>query len=215
MHFFQSLLASGALFGAVQAVANCDNWDTEYGNKYSDDSGEYAASDSVTHPYRFPRIRKCWYDYFVNEASIEYLPWQKAAGDIYCSGTSLCTTTKLNGGQYCQSRSEAVSISVGAEIEGFSMGLSVTFTDTEEHCVTASDTTACSWNDAKCHTIWTQQQVLRQSGYRRQRCNWGNGDETQCMADWTMDTPTTFINYGCGSECTDSNACGNTDGSSC
>lgn len=215
MHFFQSLLASTALLGAAHAVANCDDESQEYGGRYTDDSGTYATSDGVSHPYKFPLIRKCWWDYFVVDASVEYLPWQKATGDIYCTDTSACVATKLAGTQNCQSRSESISAEVGLKLEEFSMGLSVTVTTEESRCESATDTTACTWNDAQCHTIWTQQQVLRQNGYRRHRCNWGNGDETECMADWTQDTPTTYINYGCGSACTDSNACGNTDGSTC
>ncbi|KAH7139765.1 hypothetical protein B0J13DRAFT_638734 [Dactylonectria estremocensis] len=224
MHFFKSLLASGAFLGAVQAspalkardgVPNCDDWSQTYGGKYSDDSGTYVTSDGVSHPYKFPKVRKCWYDYFIVDAAVVDLEWQKASGNIFCTGTSTCVATKLSSAQVCQSRSTAVSANVGFEIEGFSMGLSVTLTTEESRCETASDTTACTWTDGQCHTVWTQQQVLRQNGYRRQRCNWGNGDETQCMADWTQDTPTTFINYGCGSACSDSNTCGNTDGSSC
>ena len=41
-----------------------------YGGKYSDNQGSYVTSDSVSHPYKFPRIRKCWQDYFVVEQSL-------------------------------------------------------------------------------------------------------------------------------------------------
>ncbi|KAK7424140.1 hypothetical protein QQZ08_008746 [Neonectria magnoliae] len=83
--------------------------------------------------------------------------WQKATGDIYCTGTANCVATQLPGSQMCQTRSESISANVGFEIKGFSMGLSVTVTNKASRCQTASDTTACTWNDAQCHTIWTQQ----------------------------------------------------------
>ncbi|VTO87732.1 unnamed protein product [Fusarium graminearum] len=122
---------------------------------------------------------------------------------------------KLVGKEVCQERSESVSVNVGAEIEGISLGLSFSVTESESKCVQGQDLTACTWDDGACHTVWTQQQVLKQKGYRRQRCNWGNGDETQCMDNWEQTTPSDFVDYGCGSKCTDTNTCGNTDGTPC
>ncbi|CAJ2503153.1 Uu.00g105470.m01.CDS01 [Anthostomella pinea] len=196
-------------------ITNCDDTSTTYSGTYTEGSGTYVTSDSVTHPYKFPAIRKCWYDYFITSADVALDPWTKASGDIYCSDSSPCLAQKLSASQTCQSKSTAISASVGADIEGFSLGVSVTLTTEDSKCFTATDVTACSWTDQACHTVWTQQQVLVQKGYRRQRCDWGNGDETQCMADWTVTTPTESINYGCGSGCGDSNACGNTDGTAC
>ncbi|KAH7143321.1 hypothetical protein DER46DRAFT_673546 [Fusarium sp. MPI-SDFR-AT-0072] len=207
--------------GAGQGLAKrdglpvCDNTSQTYGGPYSDGSGIYVTSDRISHPYKFPLVRKCWYDYFVVEASVEYTPWQKASGDIYCTGTQTCSATKLTGNSICQERSYSISTSVGSEIEGFTLGITFQSTTSKSKCVTASDNTACTWNDQGCHTIWTQQQVLRQKGYRRQRCNWGNGDETQCMDDWEQTTPSDHVSYGCGSQCTDTNDCGNTDGQPC
>ncbi|KAH9908200.1 hypothetical protein F4778DRAFT_720748 [Xylariomycetidae sp. FL2044] len=196
-------------------MASCDDKSTTYGGTYADSSGTYVTSDSVSHPYKFPLIRKCWYDYFIVSADLELEPWTKASGDIYCTDSNPCMAQKLSGGQTCQSKSTAISVSVGADIEGFSLGVSTTLTTEDSKCETATDVTACSWTDQSCHTVWTQQQVLVQKGYRRQRCNWGHGDETECMADWTMTTPTQTINYGCGSSCSDTNECGHTDGTAC
>ena len=144
-----------------------------------------------------------------------YQEWEKSSGDTHCSGTSICSVAKLTGSQYCQSRSETISADVGLDIEGFSLGLSVTEGFEQQQCNQASDTTACTWDDQQCHTVWTQQPMVRSVGYMRKRCNWGKGDETQCMTDWTVDTPVSAVNYGCGSKCTDTNHCGNTDGSPC
>ncbi|KAK7416723.1 hypothetical protein QQX98_005049 [Neonectria punicea] len=194
-------------------MPSCDDGSQAYTGPYADKEGEYVTSAGISHPYKFPLIRRCAWDYFIVEASIEYLPWQKATGDIYCTATATCAVTKLTGSETCQTRSEAISPSVGFIIQGVTLGLEVTITNEESHCETASDTTACTWNDGQCHTVWTQQQVLRQRGYRRHRCNYD--PEARCMSDWTMDTPNTQINYGCGSACTDTNNCGNTSGQNC
>ncbi|KAK7402462.1 hypothetical protein QQX98_011789 [Neonectria punicea] len=79
---------------------------------------------------------------------LEYLPWQKATGDIYYTGTANCVATQLTGSHMCQTRSESISANVGFEVEGFSMGLSVTVTNEESRWETASDTTTCTWKDA-------------------------------------------------------------------
>ncbi|KAF4471381.1 hypothetical protein FALBO_1702 [Fusarium albosuccineum] len=196
-------------------VTSCDDEPQTYGGGYTDGQGTYVASDGVTHPYKFPLVRKCWWDYFIVEASEEVLPWEKSSGDVYCTDTERCVAEEVNSNQHCQERSESISADVGASIEGFTFGLGVTATSSESRCVTAQGSTACQWNDRECHTVWTQQQIIRQKGYRRHRCNWGNGDETECMADWEQITPTDHINYGCGSKCEDTNVCGNTDGTPC
>ncbi|KAF5601982.1 uncharacterized protein FSUBG_7964 [Fusarium subglutinans] len=115
----------------------CDDTSKTYPGPYTDGEGTYVTSDRTTHPYKFPKVRKCWYDYFVLETSKEYTPWQKASGNIYCTGTQVCTATKLVGNEVCQERSESVSVSVGAEIEGFSLGLDFTTTDTKFKCIQA------------------------------------------------------------------------------
>ena len=196
-------------------VPDCDNDSQTYSGPYTDGQGTYVTSDGVTHPYKFPKVRKCWWDYFIVEASAELLPWQKGSGDIYCTGTERCVVQQLTGSQVCQEHSTSISAEVGLKIEDITLGVSVEVTDSESKCVVAQDATQCSWNDAQCHTVWTQQQVLKQTGYRRHRCNWGNGDETECMADWQQTTPTDMINYGCDSQCSDTNTCGNTDGQPC
>ncbi|KAF4499121.1 hypothetical protein FAGAP_4714 [Fusarium agapanthi] len=182
---FKSLLSSSLLLAVTYAgpaapsqglakrdgFSVCDDTSRTYEGPYTDGEGTYVTSDRTTHPYKFPKVRKCWYDYFVLETSKEYTPWQKASGNIYCTGTQVCTATKLFGNEVCQERSDSVSVSVGAEIEGFSLGINFTTTDTESKCVQAQDLTACTWDDGACHTVWTQQEVMRQKGYRRQRCN--------------------------------------------
>ncbi|KAH6962758.1 hypothetical protein DER45DRAFT_551820 [Fusarium avenaceum] len=196
-------------------LPNCDDTSKNYEGSYKDDSGTYVTSDQVSHPYRFPLVRKCWWDYYVVETSVEPTPWKKSSGNVYCTGTERCVATKLTGAQVCKTKSESLSVNVGFEIEKFKLGAEISLTQSESRCVTADDSTACQWNDQGCHTVWTQQQILRQKGYRRKRCDWGKGDETQCMGNWEQTTPSDNISYGCGSKCTDTNDCGRTDGKAC
>ena len=143
-------------------------------------------------------------------------PWQKSSGDTYCTGTNTCMVASLTGTQVCQTRSETLTVEVSATIADFvSVSVSLSYELSEQKCNSASSTTTCQWNDAQCHVVWTQQQMLKQQGYMRKRCDWGDGDETDCMTDWEVDTPTTTVNYGCGSRCQDTNPCGHTDGTGC
>jgi hypothetical protein len=216
--FFTTALAlpsqSGSSHLVKRAMPDCNGGD--YAGTYADGSGTYLTSDTITHPYKFPLIRKCWQDYFLVSASNSVGPWTKSSGDIYCTGTSTCMATELTGTQHCVTKSQTISVGVSASIEGFvGANFGVTFGLDDQHCFTASDTTACSWNDGQCHTVWTQQTFNNAVGYMRKRCNWGHGDETDCMTDWSQQTPTTQVSYGCGSKCTDTNTCGHTDGTPC
>lgn len=196
-------------------IKNCDNTNTNYGGGYADGSGTYVKSDQTSHPWKGGRIRKCWWDYFLVSSEAQDDPWQIASGKQYCAKGGDCSVSSLTGSQTCQSRSTTLSADVGLAIEGFTASIGASTTTEKSKCNTASDTSQCTWHDGGCHVVWTQQQMVEQKGYRRQRCNWGHGDETQCMADWTMRTPTKKVNYGCGSKCDDSNTCGNTNGKAC
>ncbi|GKU07925.1 hypothetical protein FLAG1_10560 [Fusarium langsethiae] len=55
-------------------LPNCDDRSQTYNGPYADNSGTYVTSDQVSHPYKFPRIRKCWWDYIVVNAAVEFTP---------------------------------------------------------------------------------------------------------------------------------------------
>lgn len=196
-------------------IKDCDDSSKLYSGPYTDGQGTYATSDRITHPYVFPAIRKCWYDYFVVSTETYLGPWKSSSGLHYCAGGASCSVATLTGTQACQSRSTSLSASVGFAIEDVTLGLDYTVTLDNSQCYTASDTSACIWTDDGCHVVWTQQQFVKQQGYSRQQCNYGDGDQTQCMGSWEIDTPTTYTNYGCNSKCTDTNTCGNTNGVNC
>ena len=147
---------------------------------------------------------------------LRYTEWRKSSGDKYCTGTSTCQASTLTGTQVCQTRSTTISGEVGGEIlKGVNVGVTVSFELSDQNCYSASDTTACIWSDGGCHVVWTQQQIIKQVGYMRKRCDWGDGDETECMTNWEQKTPSKLVNYGCGSKCTDTNTCGHSDGTPC
>ncbi|KAG4415523.1 hypothetical protein IFR04_011335 [Cadophora malorum] len=172
--------------------------DSEYTGSHIDSSGFYVKSDSVSHPYKFPKVRKCWYDYYVTNASLYNAPWRKSSGDTYCDDTQTCTVSMLTGTEVCQSRTDGVDVNVGLEfikIVAAIFGIEYHVSLSKTACYTASNTTACAWDDGGCHTVFTSQQLLKQTGYRRKRCNWGDGDETECMADIEINTPTDLTTY--------------------
>ncbi|KUJ10069.1 uncharacterized protein LY89DRAFT_562549, partial [Mollisia scopiformis] len=194
------------------AMQMCDQPSgTLYTGTYTDGSGTHITSDRVTHPYKFPKIRKCWYDYYVVNASLVNAPWRKSTGDIYCTGTYTCTVSALNGTEFYQIRTSGISINVGLKSPDVTVsagdgreaevGLFYTVQLSTTGCYSATYENQCQWNDGQCHNVWTSQQILKQVGYERQVCNWSNGGVTECMADIEIDTPTTYVNYECGAEC--------------
>ena len=51
----------GCLLGCSLAMDLCGGAeDSEYTGSHIDSSGFYVKSDSVSHPYKFPKVRKCW-----------------------------------------------------------------------------------------------------------------------------------------------------------
>jgi hypothetical protein len=205
---------SGAL-AARDSIPNCDDTSQTYAGQYTDNEGTYVTSDGVTHPWKGGLIRKCWWDYFLVSQDQSVTPWEKSSGDFWCTGTQSCHVDQLNSTQICQTHTVSISAGVSLSIEGFGASLGIDVSDASQQCITASDTTSCTWSDGGCHTVWTQQPIVVQNGYRRQRCNYGHGDQTQCLGDWTQTTPYGSANYGCGSQCSDTNTCGHTDGTPC
>ncbi|KAI5456847.1 hypothetical protein BGZ63DRAFT_408319 [Mariannaea sp. PMI_226] len=185
------------------AVPDCQDWSSPYKGGYADGSGTYGLSNGVTHPYVFPAIRKCWYDFFVVKADTYFLPWERNSGKVYCTKSERCSISKTLGKSHCKTQSISVAGNVGITLLGQTLGVTVTITNDDQKCNSADDATSCSWNDGGCHVIWSQQEIFRQTGYRRKRCNYGHGDQTMCMENWEQNTPTTRVNYGCGSKCSD------------
>ena len=51
-----------------------------YTGSYQDGDGTFVRRDNVTHPYVFPLIRQCWWEYFTFQGEVFYTPWQQADG---------------------------------------------------------------------------------------------------------------------------------------
>ncbi|MCO5602774.1 hypothetical protein L7F22_056912 [Adiantum nelumboides] len=163
---------------------------------YTDGSGTYITSDEVHH---YASGVKCWSDYFVVDSGYWWSSWVKASGNLYCTGTSSCSFSHMDGHQTCQSWS--ISLSAGVESEFIKFGVTAGYE--HQDCHTGTDVNQCTWSDGQCHCIWTQQQMTYQHGYKRRRCSSNNGDYTAWMQDVVHDAPTSVTSYGCGSKCSD------------
>jgi hypothetical protein len=175
---------------------------------YTDGEGTYINSDSVHH---YASGVKCWTDYFLVSQHLYSGPWERASGDIYCTGTSSCEVAQLLGTQHCTTTTLTLSSTIGDGMDSLALAVGYDI----QNCNTASDTTYCTWTDGNCHVVWTQPQWVAQSGYERRRCSSDSGDYTAWMQDFERDSPTSQITYGCGSSCGDTNVCGNTNGQPC
>ena len=97
-----------------------------------------------------------------------------------CSGTSVCSVASLNGTQTCQSATTTLSLvvsasSITASYLTLRANADVPAAMDTQQCYTVSPTDTCTWDDAACRCVWTQQQMLGQYEYRRQRCNYRLG----------------------------------------
>jgi hypothetical protein len=45
---------------------------------------------------------------------------------------------------------------------GLTASLGVSFSDTAQQCYQGSLAETCVWDDAACHVVWTQQQMVKQ-----------------------------------------------------
>ena len=52
-----------------------------YTGSYQDGEGTYVSRDNTSHPYIFPLLRECWWEYFTFHGEVLYTPWQQADGD--------------------------------------------------------------------------------------------------------------------------------------
>ncbi|KAK5102467.1 hypothetical protein LTR70_000323 [Exophiala xenobiotica] len=148
----------------------------DYAGTYTDGSGTYTVSDSVRRGIGW----KCWNDYYAVNQKTYMAPWVKSTGEIYCTDTSTCSAGLVNGTQYCLTKSTQISASISLAIaEFFTGGLSITSSWDEQNCYSGSIATTCTWDDDACHTVWTQQELVEQVGYKRLRCNRGDGDQTE------------------------------------
>lgn len=86
------LLASiaGTYVLPINAVPDCGGGvhkghvikDIPYTGHFQDGQGTYITSDNFSHPYVFPLIRKCWWDYYTVEGEVFYTSWQQADGEL-------------------------------------------------------------------------------------------------------------------------------------
>jgi len=187
-----------------------------YGGAFTDGSGTYIDSDSV----RYEVGKKCWNDYFVVDTNPFKGPWYKIGGSFYCTATASCSSGVTTTNQTCLSNTDQISVGISIKTaDEASLEFGYQHTWSTETCYSESVNNQCIWNDQQCHTIWAQDGMVQQKGYKRERCNVsgvnGGEDFTNCMSDWQIEWPTGIVSYGCGSKCGDTNPCGNNNGQPC
>lgn len=161
-------------------------------------TAEYIGTDSV---HRYASGVKCWTDYHREKTYNYWDAWKKASGNVYCTGTSLCSVARMDGVQVCEQWSAELSVTIKSAVVDASVRLGYS----HQTCNVGQDTTQCTWNDQQCHCIWTQQQMVANDIKVLRRCNFkdGKGDVTT-EEKWIYNrAPTKVVNYGCGSKCTD------------
>lgn len=170
---------------------------TSLHKRYSDGQGTYINSNEQ---HRYASGVKCWTDWFVVEQGRSYSEWFQASGKVYCTKSSMCSVSKMNGNSKCETWSIGIEAGIKNDIINFGIRAGYDL----QKCNSAADTTSCTWNDGKCHVIWAQQQLATTKGYARRRCHDKGRDYTAWMKDYVHTAPTRTVNYGCGSKCTDS-----------
>lgn len=165
--------------------------------RYSDGEGSYVNSNEG---HKYASGVRCWTDWYVVEQRRFYAEWLPASGKTYCTGTQSCTVSKMNGNSKCETWSMSMDAGISSDIINFSIHAGYDL----QKCNSATDSTACSWNDGKCHIIWAQQQLVETKGYARRRCHDKGRDYTAWMKEYSHTAPTRSVNYGCGSKCSDS-----------
>ena len=99
--------------------------------------------------------------------------WYRLGGDFYCTGTSVCTSSVTTSNQNCFTQTSQISADVGLEAAklGVSFGVQYSYSWSNQTCNSETRTDACTWDDQACHAVWAQDVIIKQTGYKRMRCN--------------------------------------------
>ncbi|KDQ59302.1 hypothetical protein JAAARDRAFT_128253 [Jaapia argillacea MUCL 33604] len=161
---------------------------------YTELSGTYVGSDSIDHDI----LRgKCWIDYYIVDQSFSYAAPVADSGEIDCGSTTSCTLAQTDGYKTCESWSEEFSAKIMENIFTFGAGVAFRYNHTLEKCSSASNQYSCGWTDG-CHVIYSSQQIMTQSGYRRCRCHpYFKHTTTSWMEDYSHSAPTDAVTYSC------------------
>ena len=53
-----------------------------YTGAYKDGQGVFVKRENVTHPYIFPLVRQCWWEYYSIQGEVFFTPWKQAGGQL-------------------------------------------------------------------------------------------------------------------------------------
>lgn len=170
----------------------------------------YVKSDSVRHGAGW----KCWNDYFIVPGWVteSKKPWTRIDSSERYGNVDWRITKDQST---CKTKTWEVggAVSFAEVLKILSVEASGRYSQAVQECESSGVSTTCSWRTSGCHVAWSQQKTTTQRGYKRQRCNKGGGDYTDCMSDWGADV--TYEILSCDSPCSDTNKCGNTNGKKC
>ncbi|KAI4116149.1 MAG: hypothetical protein LQ345_003378 [Seirophora villosa] len=171
-------------------------------SSYADGSGTYVRSDDVG---TYASGVKCWTDLFYVSSSYEAKAWVKDDESIDCATTSVCASGQITAKQACSSWNLAGTVESNFDIIKDIWSVSASFNPGggRSSCTTASSTNTCSWDDMKCHALWTSNVELINRGYIRRRCHDKGEDYTAWSKDWNVNSPESTTRLGCGASCAD------------
>ncbi|KAL8815937.1 MAG: hypothetical protein Q9223_004984 [Gallowayella weberi] len=171
-------------------------------SSYGDGSGTYVRTDDVG---TYASGMKCWTDLFYVSSSYEAKNWVKNDNSIDCNTTSLCASGTITAQQACSWWNLAGSVETEWDIIKDIWSVTGSFNPGggQSTCTTASSVNTCSWDDKKCHAVWTSNVELVNRGYIRRRCNDQGRDYTAWSKDWNVNSPERTTRLGCGAMCAD------------
>ncbi|KAL8715458.1 MAG: hypothetical protein Q9220_000792 [cf. Caloplaca sp. 1 TL-2023] len=171
-------------------------------SSYGDGSGTYVRTDDVG---TYASGVKCWTDLFYVSSEYQAKSWVKNDDSIDCSTTSLCASGTISANQDCSSWNLAGTVETKFDIIKDIWSVTGQFNPGggQSTCTTASSTNTCSWNDMKCHALWTSNVELVNKGYIRRRCHDKGQDYTAWSKDWNVNSPEKTTRLGCAAMCTD------------
>lgn len=142
---------------------------------------------------------------FYVSSSYEAKAWVKDDESIDCATTSVCASGQITAKQACSSWNLAGTVETKFDIIKDIWSVSGSFNPGggRSSCTTASSTNTCSWDDMKCHALWTSNVELINRGYIRRRCHDKGEDYTAWSKDWNVNSPESTTRLGCGASCTD------------
>ncbi|KAI4188748.1 MAG: hypothetical protein L6R41_001938 [Letrouitia leprolyta] len=203
-----ALLISSALASPAKRLDARAGTTSTYGDytgstsSYADGSGTYVRTDDVG---TYASGVKCWTDLFYVSSTYQAKAWVKNDDSIDCATTSLCVSGTISSTQHCTSWTLAGTVESKFDIIQDIWSVAGQFNPSggASTCNTATSSNTCSWNDMKCHALWTSDVELVNKGYVRRRCHDKGKDYTAWGKDWNVVSPEKTTRLGCAALCED------------